>query len=56
MKFDIINSIIINTKGVAIKICFKFFKYLNIKKNRPKKIDKDMGNNIAINAYDFVDL
>ena len=49
-----INSIIINMKGVIKIICNFETKYLYIMKPNPKKIDKKIGNNKAKKAYTLV--
>ena len=54
IKFEMINSIIINTNGV-IKIIFNFKTiYLYIINPNPKKIDKKTGNSKAKKEYAFV--
>ena len=47
IKFEMANSININTKGVIKIICNFKTKYLYIIKPNPKKIDKKTGNSKA---------
>ena len=54
IKFEMANSININTKGVIKIICNLKAKYLNIIKPNPKKIDKKTGNSKAKKAYSSV--